>query len=173
MFFYHEDIRIGIGFLEDNICSIVLGTKAEVNQQFQDLEDKYGPERLINEAMGFSKVRQLSDLYTLTWEDVCGYLMNLNCHEMQTFTPFQISVLKAIFEIPKGSTKTYKELAEAVGKPKAFRAVASVCVQNPFALLIPCQRVVPTDSKKFPGEYRWGAELKKIMLQKEKFEVFQ
>lgn len=60
-------------------------------------------------------------------------------------TPFQKRVWKALQNIPKGKTVTYKELAKSIGKPKAVRAVANAVGANPCAPQIPCHRVVRSD----------------------------
>lgn len=80
-------------------------------------------------------------------------------------TAFQWKVLQAIQEIPPGKTKTYSELAESIGKPKAVRAVASACGRNPVAILIPCHRVLRKNGEM--GGYRWGIPLKRGLLQHE------
>ena len=58
-------------------------------------------------------------------------------------TAFQWTVWKALQAIPAGETRTYAEVARAVGRPRAVRAVASACARNPVALVVPCHRVVP------------------------------
>ena len=60
-------------------------------------------------------------------------------------TDFQIAVWKELLKIPAGSTKTYKEIAVAIGKPNSSRAVANACAQNPYAPQVPCHRVVRSD----------------------------
>ncbi len=80
-------------------------------------------------------------------------------------TPFQQSVWKALQEIPGGETRTYAQVANAIGKPKAARAVGTAIGANPIAYLIPCHRVVRTDGGL--GGYRWGLEIKQKMLQVE------
>ena len=57
-------------------------------------------------------------------------------------TPFQQTVWREISKIPRGSMITYKQLAERIGKPKAYRAVAAACGANPTPITIPCHRVV-------------------------------
>jgi AraC family transcriptional regulator of adaptative response/methylated-DNA-[protein]-cysteine methyltransferase len=68
--------------------------------------------------------------------------------------------------IPYGHTRTYREIAEAIGHPKAVRAVARACATNPTAMLIPCHRVVRKDGSL--GGYRWGLERKKTLLERER-----
>ncbi len=81
-------------------------------------------------------------------------------------TAFQRRVWEAIRAIPSGSTSTYRELAAAIGKPSAIRAVASACAKNPVALVIPCHRVVPSAGG--TGRYRWGAKRKRALLARER-----
>jgi AraC family transcriptional regulator of adaptative response/methylated-DNA-[protein]-cysteine methyltransferase len=81
-------------------------------------------------------------------------------------TAFQRRVWEAIRAIPEGSTATYSELAAAIGKPKAVRAVAQACASNSLALLIPCHRVVPKSGG--TGGYRWGAKRKRALIALEK-----
>lgn len=80
-------------------------------------------------------------------------------------TDFQQRVWQGIRQIPKGTTITYQQLASAIGRPSAIRAVASACGRNPLALLVPCHRVVPAGADcSYPGRYRWGDELKPLIL---------
>ena len=60
-------------------------------------------------------------------------------------TKFQIKVWKYLKKIPKGSVKTYKDVAIAINQPKAARAVANACAKNPYAPKIPCHRVIRSD----------------------------
>lgn len=80
-------------------------------------------------------------------------------------TAFQERVWKALQEIPWGETRSYGEIAAAVGRPGAARAVARACASNPAALVVPCHRVVRGDGE--PGGYRWGAERKRRLLERE------
>ncbi len=80
-------------------------------------------------------------------------------------TDFQIQVWKKLMSIPSGAVKTYKELAKAIGKPNAVRAVGAACGKNDIAYLVPCHRVIGSNGK-LTG-YKWGLPLKKALLQKE------
>jgi AraC family transcriptional regulator of adaptative response/methylated-DNA-[protein]-cysteine methyltransferase len=64
-----------------------------------------------------------------------------------TGTPFQVSVWEALLEIPSGATRSYKEVAEAIGRPEAVRAVARANGDNRMAIVIPCHRVIGADGK--------------------------
>lgn len=81
-------------------------------------------------------------------------------------TDFQQSVWAALSAIPVGSTTTYAKIAEAIGRPKAVRAVGTAVGANPIGYLIPCHRVIRTDGGL--GGFRWGLEIKMMMLEWEK-----
>jgi AraC family transcriptional regulator of adaptative response/methylated-DNA-[protein]-cysteine methyltransferase len=81
-------------------------------------------------------------------------------------TPFQRRVWAALCAIPRGSTRTYGELAQAIGAPEAVRAVGSACGQNPLAVIVPCHRVVRSDGRL--GGYRWGLARKQALLERER-----
>jgi methylated-DNA-[protein]-cysteine S-methyltransferase len=80
-------------------------------------------------------------------------------------TDFQKQVWQAIGEIPAGKTITYGELAAAVGRPRASRAVANACGKNPLPLFIPCHRVVAANGK--IGGFSAGLPWKKLLLSAE------
>ncbi|MGA2881724.1 MAG: bifunctional DNA-binding transcriptional regulator/O6-methylguanine-DNA methyltransferase Ada [Bryobacteraceae bacterium] len=77
-------------------------------------------------------------------------------------TAFQRRVWQALQAIPRGTTKSYSNIAADIGQPKAARAVARACATNPVAVAIPCHRVVREDGSM--GGYRWGVERKKKLL---------
>jgi AraC family transcriptional regulator of adaptative response/methylated-DNA-[protein]-cysteine methyltransferase len=81
-------------------------------------------------------------------------------------TAFQWRVWQALRAIPYGSTRSYAEIARAIGQPAAARAVARACATNPVAVLIPCHRVVREDGGL--GGYFWGVERKQALLDREK-----
>src|SRR4051794_13945737 len=81
-------------------------------------------------------------------------------------TAFQRQVWTYLQSIPFGETKSYSEVAKAIGQPRACRAVARACASNPVAVEIPCHRVVREDGTM--GGYRWGLARKKALLQMEK-----
>jgi AraC family transcriptional regulator of adaptative response/methylated-DNA-[protein]-cysteine methyltransferase len=76
-------------------------------------------------------------------------------------TAFQRRVWSYLQSIPFGATKSYGEVAKAIGNPKATRAVARACASNPVAVAIPCHRVVRSDGEM--GGYRWGMQRKKTL----------
>jgi AraC family transcriptional regulator of adaptative response/methylated-DNA-[protein]-cysteine methyltransferase len=73
---------------------------------------------------------------------------------------------EALQRIPRGTTATYGEIARAIGRPTAARAVGRACASNRIALVIPCHRAVRSDGE--PGGYRWGARRKQAILERER-----
>jgi AraC family transcriptional regulator of adaptative response/methylated-DNA-[protein]-cysteine methyltransferase len=81
-------------------------------------------------------------------------------------TAFQLRVWDELRRIPYGTTRSYGQVAAAIGQPTATRAVASACAKNPVALITPCHRVIRETSE--PGGYRWGLRRKEKLLELEK-----
>ena len=78
-------------------------------------------------------------------------------------TAFEMKVWQAIRDIPWGQTRTYGEVAAAIGSPGAARAVGGACGKNPVPLIVPCHRVVGSNGS--PGGYTGGLEIKKTLLR--------
>ena len=81
-------------------------------------------------------------------------------------TEFQIKVWKEILKIPKGKTKSYKEIAIAIGRLKSSKAVANACGKNPYPVEIPCHRVIRSNGE-IGGYSAGGSKVKRILLSKE------
>ena len=84
-------------------------------------------------------------------------------------TAFQRRVWIYLQSIPFGETRSYTEVAKAIGQPRACRAVARACAGNPVAIAIPCHRVVRENGS--VGGYRWGLKRKEALLQMERGQV--
>lgn len=80
-------------------------------------------------------------------------------------TQFERAVLIATFRIPKGKVSTYKKIAEKIGKPRAYRAVANALHKNPLWPIVPCHRVVCSDGS-FGGPKK-GADARRKTVKKE------
>jgi AraC family transcriptional regulator of adaptative response/methylated-DNA-[protein]-cysteine methyltransferase len=80
-------------------------------------------------------------------------------------TAFQYRVWQALLAIPRGATRTYAEIARAIGRPRAVRAVARAIAANRVAVLVPCHRVIREDGS--VGGYRWGIPTKRSLLARE------
>ena len=82
---------------------------------------------------------------------------------MGHLTELQRKVLYETAKIPYGSLKTYKQISEAIGRPRAYRFVGSALGRNPFPLIIPCHRVVRNDGR--IGEFGAGPEIKQWLIE--------
>jgi len=81
-------------------------------------------------------------------------------------TAFQRRVYEELLRIPTGETRSYAEIAEAIGQPSASRAVGNACATNPVALAIPCHRVLRNNGTL--GGYAWGIERKQALISAER-----
>ncbi|MCK9440604.1 MAG: MGMT family protein [Methanothrix sp.] len=84
--------------------------------------------------------------------------------DMSACTDFQKQIYALVQAIPRGETRTYGQVAERAGHPGAARAVGRAMATNPFAILVPCHRVV---AKNGLGGYLWGTEMKEKLLRRE------
>jgi len=81
-------------------------------------------------------------------------------------TAFQRRVWQELQRIPRGSTRTYTQVARALGNPKSVRAVARACATNPVSIVVPCHRVIREDGSL--AGYRWGLSRKEQLLAQER-----
>lgn len=86
-------------------------------------------------------------------------------------TEFQIKVWQAVAQIPAGHTKTYHEIAQEIGRPTAWRAVANAVGKNNLAYFIPCHRVIRKNGEL--GGYRWGVDKKLALLKAENINLLR
>ena len=84
-------------------------------------------------------------------------------------TKFQVKVWTFLRKIPRGSVVTYSQVAKAVGKPLAVRAVANAIGKNPYPIKIPCHRVIRADGSLGGYSANGGVKMKKKLLKKEGF----
>ena len=77
-------------------------------------------------------------------------------------TSFQLQVWQALLDVPFGQTATYGDLARAIGKPKAARAIGGAVGKNPISFIVPCHRILASDGS--IGGYYWGPAMKQAML---------
>ena len=81
------------------------------------------------------------------------------------WTAFQRRIWEELRRIPYGETRSYGEIAAAVGSPRAVRAVGRACASNPVALIVPCHRAIREDGDL--SGYRWGLSRKRVLLERE------
>ena len=82
-------------------------------------------------------------------------------------TTFQLKVWTYLKKIPRGSVKTYSQVAKSIGKPLAVRAVANAIGKNPYAPRIPCHRVIRSDGSLGGYSGKGGIKTKKLLLKRE------
>ena len=147
-----------VAVTERGICKISLGDSASA--LIADMEAEFAQAERIpdDEGLGY-------------WvEKIIAYLEGrqpqLDLPLDVRATAFQIKVWQQLQRIPVGETRSYSEIAAAVGQPRASRAVANACASNPVALVIPCHRIIRKD--KSLGGYRWGIERKQALLERER-----
>lgn len=136
------------------LCALKLGDDAQA--LVRALQEEFNAARLAESALGLKPFR-LAIL-----EYLCGDASLARIPLDLQGTVFQRRVWQALCAIPRGQTRTYKQIAASIGAPSAVRAVGSACGANPVALAVPCHRAVRADGKL--GGYAWGLERKRKLL---------
>ena len=122
--------------------------------------------------------REIAPAKIRAWHRVTGAALKsiLAGRAPKTFPPldlagtdFQKSVWNALQKISPGKTKSYGEIARAIGRPKAMRAVGGACGANPVPVLVPCHRVLAADGK--IGGFSGGLAWKRVLLAREGVKV--
>ena len=149
--------RLLIAATEKGICSICLGNSDA------DLETALFSEYPAAEIQRDGV--ELSQWVNTLLNHLNGQQPQLDLPIDVQATAFQWQVWEKLRAIPYGSTRSYGEIAQELGDPKAARAVARACATNPVAIVVPCHRVVREDGSL--GGYRWGLERKRQLLAQE------
>ena len=149
-----------VGATERGICAVTLGDNAATLEAA--LENEYPAATRVRVTDAASSWRR--------WVDRIVAAVDSNRTpdvpiDVQA-SAFQWKVWRELQKIPVGETRSYSEIAAAIGSPKAVRAVASACANNRVAVVIPCHRVVRRSGAL--GGYRWGVERKERLLAKER-----
>lgn len=140
---------------EKGLCAIAMGDDPQA--LLDDLARRFNRARLVPAGEAFAQT--LARVAGLV-EDPAGTTdLPLDIRG----TAFQQKVWQALQRIPPGRTASYREIADAIGRPQASRAVAAACAANPLAVAIPCHRVVRRDGGL--SGYRWGVERKRALLE--------
>lgn len=147
---------VGVALTEQGICAIALAdNEKQVLIELQRLcpylelkRDVKKTKKALKDVQRFLLEQVYSDLPL----DIQG-------------TDFQKQVWQALIDIPAGETRSYKQIAEQLGRPKASRAVANACGANKISLLIPCHRAVHSNGS--IAGFGWGERRKEILLANE------
>ena len=147
--YYTYDTILGsVTFVEENGALVVITTSP-----YQPKEEIYQETPVIKEAFA-----QLSEYFS-------GKRKTFNLPLLLKGTDFQKQVWQALLKIPFGETRSYKQIAEAIGNPKAVRAVGMANNKNPLLIVVPCHRVIGANSK-LVG-YAVGLDKKEYLLRLE------
>jgi len=140
------------------VCAILLGD--EPDQLVRDLQDQFPNADLVGADHNFEQL--IAHVVGFIEAPALGLDLPLDLRG----TAFQQRVWQALRDIPVGDTASYGQIAERIGAPKSFRAVAQACGANRLAVAIPCHRVVRSNGDL--SGYRWGVERKQQLLDRER-----
>lgn len=150
--------RLLVGATEKGVSAVYLG---ESDARLESaLKKEYPRAEIRHDSAG------LSAWVSKILEHLRGREPHLDLPTDIQATAFQRRVWEELRQIPYGTTRTYTEVARAIGRPNAVRAVARACATNPISVVVPCHRVVRGDGKL--AGYRWGIERKRSLLEREK-----
>jgi AraC family transcriptional regulator of adaptative response/methylated-DNA-[protein]-cysteine methyltransferase len=150
--------RLLVAGTERGICAVSLGDSDDLLEKSLKAEYPEADIRRDNSRLRLWVSALVSHL--------CGNQPQLDLPLDVQATAFQWRVWQELRTIPYGETRSYSQIAAALGRPKAVRAVASACAANPAAIAIPCHRAVNKNGDF--GGYRWGAERKRMLLSRER-----
>jgi AraC family transcriptional regulator of adaptative response/methylated-DNA-[protein]-cysteine methyltransferase len=140
------------------VCSIKLGDDPAKLRRL--LDEEFSEAELVEEPAALKPFREEILSFLAGDQSLASVPLDVRG------TVFQRKVWEQLRRIPAGETRTYQEIARAIGAPAAVRAVGSACGANPVALLVPCHRAVRTDGGL--GGYAWGLARKKRLLELER-----
>lgn len=137
-------------------------------------EDRERLEQALADEYPFATLTRVAEPWPeqlRAWADALGSYLSGRVQDLRIpldlrATAFQILVWRYLQTIPRGQTRSYKEVAEAIGRPTAARAVAGACASNRVAIVIPCHRVIRGGGEL--GGYRWGLGRKEKLLDIER-----
>jgi AraC family transcriptional regulator of adaptative response/methylated-DNA-[protein]-cysteine methyltransferase len=142
---------------DQGVCAILLGDDPDALAR--DLQDRFPRAELIGADADFEAL--VAKVVGFVEQPGLGLDLPLDIRG----TAFQQRVWAALRQVGPGTTASYAEIAEAIGAPKAVRAVAQACAANSLAVAIPCHRVVRSDGAL--SGYAWGVERKRALLDRE------
>lgn len=151
-----------IGLLGDEVCCLHF---AECSASLVELLQRRFPGEPCSPIAGRERQR-LEELEDVLAARLAGSEKSVDPPLAPPGSQFQKKVWDHLRTIPCGATRTYLEVAHAIGSPRSVRAVANACGQNPIAIFIPCHRVIRSDGSL--GGFRWGLERKAKLLLAER-----
>jgi AraC family transcriptional regulator, regulatory protein of adaptative response / methylated-DNA-[protein]-cysteine methyltransferase len=152
--------RLLVGATGRGACAVYLG---ESDARLEAaLRKEYPGAQICRAARGSSNLEAMVEKILA---HLRGREANLDLPADVRGTAFERRVWDELRRIPRGATRTYREIARAIGHPSAIRAVARACAANPVALVVPCHRVVRADGRL--AGYRWGLARKRALIEGE------
>ncbi|WP_242196505.1 MULTISPECIES: bifunctional DNA-binding transcriptional regulator/O6-methylguanine-DNA methyltransferase Ada [unclassified Pseudomonas] len=139
------------------VCAILLGDDPDT--LVRDLQDQFPKAELVGADRHFEQL--IAQVVGFVEAPALGLDLPLDLRG----TAFQERVWRALRDIPVGGTASYAQIAQRIGAPTSFRAVAQACGANHLAVAIPCHRVVRSNGEL--SGYRWGVERKRQLLERE------
>jgi len=160
---YYSTVHCRLGWLliartVRGICALSLGDSADKLVAW--LKEEFPKASLTQEDENLEEYIKTTLHYLNGKQPHCDLPLDLKA------TAFQRSVWEELRRIPYGTTRSYSQIAYAIGRPTASRAVARACASNPVSLVVPCHRVVRQGGDL--GGYRWGIKRKKALLELER-----
>lgn len=152
---------IFIGATETGVCALSLGDDADADALTAWFAEGFPQARRVDRSDWLQPAAAIARAWVETPQDAPpAPALDIRG------APFMRRVWAALQAIPCGETRTYSEIADAVGSPKAARAAASGCANNLISLFIPCHRVVRRGGGL--GGYAWGLHRKETLLERER-----
>jgi len=152
--------RLLVGATERGISALYLG---ESDDRLRGaIEKEYPRAKLRRDDSGPGS---LGEWVSEVLAHLSGHKPHLDLPTDVQATAFQRRVWEELRRIPYGTTRTYTQVAQAIGNPAAVRAVARACATNPVSVVVPCHRVVREDGKL--AGYRWGIGRKRTLIDHE------
>ncbi len=147
--------RMLVAATDRGVCAVLFADSDKEAER--ELESRFGKATLQRDDIRLGEaVRMVSSQMT---ESPAAAFLPFDVRA----TSFQHRVWEALRSIPRGETRTYSQIAQTIGAPKAVRAVGAACGANPLAIVVPCHRAVGADGR-LTG-YRWGLERKRRLLE--------
>lgn len=165
-----QGMRIGYTIVPSALGKLLVAA-TQRGVAYVALDDRSAPlEARLREEFPAAEIARDDDGLARYVRPLTGYLdgraTNIDLPVDVRATAFQRRVWDALKGIPMGETRTYKEIARAIGDPKAARAVGSACARNPVSLIVPCHRAIREDGGL--GGYAWGLPRKEKLLVAER-----
>lgn len=149
--------KVFVASTENGVCMVDF--LKEEKTFLKELRERFSGKIITDDRMNRIVLNQLKGYLN-------GELRRFDCKVDFRGTPFQKKVWSALAKIPYGQTRSYKEIAQAIGHRKAFRAVGNANGQNSIPLIVPCHRVI--ESNGGLGGFGHGVKVKKQLLDFEK-----